>query len=149
MGRKNKYETHVQPRLEEIREWIGLMSEGQLAKRLGISPRTLETYKKEHEELREAIKAGQEDLTQELKKTLKKKAQGFYYKETKTTIRKVNGATTTVLEEYERYSPPDLGAIHLLLKNLDPEWRNDDQTTVDMKRERLELDKEKAEEKIW
>lgn len=54
-----------------------------------------------------------------------------------------------MIEEYERYSPPDTGAIHLLLKNLDPSWRNDDQATMNMKREKLELEKQKAEQDNW
>jgi len=53
------------------------------------------------------------------------------------------------VEETEKYAAPDTGAIHLLLKNLDDNWRNDDKATMDMKREKLELDKQKAEAESW
>ena len=81
--------------------------------------------------------------------TLKKKAQGFKYKETKRTIRETGEGKVVTVEEFERYAQPDTGAIHLLLKNLDPEWRNDDQTTIDLKKEKLQLEKEKAENGQW
>jgi len=150
MARKGLYDTKVKPRLKEIAEWYSFQTEEEIAKRLGVGKSSWYTYKNDHPELREALTKGREDLITELKATLKRKAQGFHFKETKRTIRSLaNGEAVTVIEEYERYSPPDLGAIHLLLKNLDPEWRNDDQTTVDMKRERMALEKEKTEEKIW
>ena len=44
---------------------------------------------------------------------------------------------------------PDLGSIHLLLKNIDPEWHNDDKATLDLKKEQLELAKKKQEADEW
>lgn len=135
--------------LGQIQEWYGLLTEEQIAKRLGVSVRSFERYKTQHEELRQALLNGKQALIEDLKATLKKKAKGFHYKETKKTIRNVNGQSTQVIEEYERYSPPDTGAIHLLLKNLDDTWRNDDKTTVDLKREKLELDRARQENESW
>lgn len=149
MGRKNKYESHVKPNLEKIADWIQILNEDQIARRLGISQRSFEKYKTEHEELRGALKQGKEALVEELKMTLKKKAKGFEYTETKKTIRKVGDESVTTLEEYKRYAQPDTGAIHLLLKNLDPEWRNDDQTTIDLKKEKLQIEKDKAEQNLF
>lgn len=145
MGRKGKYDTHVKPYLAKIRSWYGVLNEADIAEQLGIGTTSFENYKKEHPELREALRGGKKDLIADLKVTLKRKAKGFRYKETKTTIRKVGEETTRVVEEYEKYSPPDTGAIHLLLKNIDDEWRNDDQTTIDMKKEKIELEKLKTE----
>lgn len=149
MGRKNKYESHVQPRLKEVSEWYQLLTEEQIARKLGISPRSFDKYKAEHEELREALKHGKEELIEDLKMTLKKKAKGFEYTEKKKTIRNVGGETVTILEEFTRYAQPDTGAIHLLLKNLDGEWRQDDLTTVELKKQKLQLEKEKAEQNIF
>ena len=149
MGRKNKYESHVKPRLSEVSEWYQVLTEAQIAKKLGIAPRTFDKYKSEHEELREALNKGKETLVMELKLTLKKKAQGFRYTETKTTTRKTAEGEAVTIEKFERLAQPDTGAIHLLLKNLDPEWRNDDQTTIDLKKEKLQLEKEKAENGQW
>jgi hypothetical protein len=100
-------------------------------------------------ELVEAIRKGHEELCQELKTTLKKKALGYYYKETKTTQRKENGKTVVVVETFEKYAQPDTGSIHLLLKNHDDTWRNDDKTTIDLKKEQVEIAKKKAEENAW
>lgn len=149
MGRKNKYESHVQPRLKEVSEWYQLLTEEQIARKLGISPRSFDKYKAEHEELREALKHGKEELIEDLKMTLKKKAKGFEYTEKKKTIRNVGGETVTILEEFTRYAQPDTGAIHLLLKNLDGEWRQDDLTTVELKKQKLQLEKDKAEQNIY
>ena len=149
MGRKNKYETHVKPRLNEIQQWYGTLKESQIAKKLGVSVASFENYKLEHPELVNALQAGKEVLIEELKETLKMKAKGFHYKETKKIIRNVNGQKNTIVEEYEKYSPPDTGAIHLLLKNLDDEWTNDDKQTLALKREKLELERQKAEADDW
>ena len=42
MGRKNKYESHVQPNLEKIADWIQILNEDQIVWRLGISQRSFE-----------------------------------------------------------------------------------------------------------
>ena len=150
MGRKDRYTEQVQPRLGEIPEMVGTMTEEQIAKQLGISRRSFERYKQQHEELRDALKKGREDLVRDLKMTLKRKAKGFFYTEKKTTVRdsEREGKTVTV-ETFEKYAQPDTGAIHLLLKNLDETWRNDDRETMDLKRQRLEMEKEKNEANNW
>ena len=149
MGRVGLYDTKVQPRLTEIAEWIQTMTERQIASKLGIGYRTFCTYKAKHADLQTALKNGKDDLVVELKLTLKKKALGYFYKETKTYIKAEEGRQIRIVEEVERYAHPDTGAIHLLLKNLDESWRNDDQTTVDLKRERLALERDKEENKNW
>lgn len=146
--KKGKYETHVKPRLKEIAEWYEFYTEGQIAKKLGITQRTFTSYKKDHAELQEALISGRDALITDLKKTMKQKAKGFAYKETKRTIREIDGKRTVLIEEFERYALPDTGAIHLLLKNLDETWRNDDKATMDIKRGQLDLAREK-EDKKW
>ena len=149
MGRKGKFEENILPRLADIPNMLTTMTEGEIAEELGVAVSTWEKYKNEHEELRAALKDGKKKLVRELKENLKKKAIGFFYKETKKTIRDVNGVRTSLIEEFEKYSPPDVGAIHLLLKNLDENWRNDDAETMRLKREKLELDKKQAEAENW
>lgn len=144
MGRLDKYKTNVAPRLKEIQKWCGIYNEAQIAKKLGVGKTSFEKYKNEHSELREALQAGKETLIEELKESLRRKAMGFEYEETKTTIREAAGVKTQVIEIMEKYSPPDTGAIHLLLKNLDDSWRNDDRATLDLKREKMELEREKS-----
>ena len=149
MGRKSKYETHVKPFLSDIQEWYELLTEEQIAKKLGISVASFENYKRKYPEFKKVLQAGKQSLIEDLKQSLKKKALGFTYKEKKTYIKEVDGQRVKIIEEYEKYAQPDTGAIHLLLKNLDKDWRNDDQATVDLKREKLELEKQKAENDNW
>lgn len=149
MGRKNKYETHVKPYLKEIPKWYETMTEGQIAKRLGIAPSTFELYKTKYSELVECLSRGKEILIDDLKDSLRKKARGFHYTETKRTYMETEAGEqvgAVRIEQTEKYAAPDTGAIHLLLKNLDDDWRNDDKATMDLKREKLELDKQKSED---
>jgi hypothetical protein len=95
------------------------------------------------------LREGRETLVENLKMSLKKKAQGYYYEESKTTVRQEGGKDIKVIERYKKYAHPDTGAIHLLLKNLDESWRNDDAETMKLKRDRIELDKQKAEDAAW
>lgn len=149
MGRKNKYESHVQPYLKDISEWYEELDEQQIAKKLGIATSTFENYKNKYPELRESLRKGKQDLISDLKASLKKKAKGFYYEETKTRIQEVDGKAIKVIEKYKKYALPDTGAIHLLLKNLDPEWRNDDQSTLDLKKKQVELTEKKIDQNDW
>jgi len=150
MGRKGKYETHVKPHLAEIKEWITEYTEKQIAQRLGVGLTAFAKYKNEHEELRKVLADGKVQLVRELKDALKKKAKGFAYTETKTSIREnPDGTTSKFIEKYEKYAQPDTGAIHLLLKNLDPNWRNDDKETMDLKRKQTEIAEKKAEAAEW
>lgn len=145
VGRKNKYETHIKPYLKKIPKWYLTKTETQIANELGITIQSWIKYKNQYPELAECLKTSREDLVDELKGILKKKAQGFYYTEkTKTVIKEGNDKTTKV-EEKERYAQPDTGAIHLLLKNLDPEWHNDDKQTMDLKRKQTEIMQQKAD----
>lgn len=148
-GRKGRYETHVQPRLNEIKKWIQTMNEKQIAKRLGISEYTFNRYKGKYEDLQRALLEGAEELKEELKDTLKKKAKGYYYTETTTTQRRDGNSVIVTVEKRERYAQPDTGAIHLLLKNLDPTWRNDDAQTLELKKRQTEIAEKKAEAAEW
>ena len=133
------------PYLNDIPEWSKTMTEKEIRERLGLASTTFERYKREHSELIGALRLGRARLCHELKLTLKRKAQGYEYTETKTTRRRVGDKTEVTVETYTRYAQPDTGAIHLLLKNYDPDWRNDDATTAALKREQVEIAKQKAE----
>lgn len=149
MGRKGRYETHVQPFLSQIEEWYQDLDERQIADRLGVAVSSFEKYKSEHKELRDVLIKGKQQLVAELKASLKKKAKGFEYEEIKTVIRRTGSGNVTTIEKYRKYAQPDTGAIHLLLKNLDPDWHNDDQATIDLKKEQMEIAREKAEKDAW
>jgi hypothetical protein len=124
-------------------------TEQQVAKKLGIAYSSWCLYKEKHPEFSEILKKAHNDLAEDLKSVLIKKAKGFEYTENKKVVKNENGKKTTVLEEYTRFAQPDTGAIHLLLKNIDPEWHNDDKATLDLKKEQLELAKKKQEADEW
>lgn len=151
MARKSKYETHVKPHLEKIRQWYETMTEAQIASRLGVSTSSWENYKQKYPELKECLRHGKEALVEDLKSTLKKKALGFYYEEVKEKSELNENGELVVVERYRvtKYVAPDLGSIHLLLKNLDENWHNDDVPTMNLKKEQLEITKKKAENDIW
>lgn len=148
-GRPDKYETHVKPFFQEIRIMLQESTEQQVAKKLGIAYSSWCLYKEKHPEFSEILKKAHNDLAEDLKSVLIKKAKGFEYTEKKKVVKNENGKKTTVLEEYTRFAQPDTGAIHLLLKNIDPEWHNDDKATLDLKKEQLELAKKKQEADEW
>lgn len=149
MGRKNKYESHIKPYLSKIPKWYETMTEGQIAKKLGVSVASWENYKNEHPELVKCLQVSKESLCEELKATLKKKAQGFYYTEKKKIIRDDGKDKLKIVEEYDKYALPDTGAIHLLLKNLDDDWRNDDRPTYELKKKQTEIMQQKADQAEW
>ena len=148
-GRICKYETNIKPHLKKIPKMYMEMSEAQIAKYFGVTIQSWINYKKKYPELAECMKQSKEDLCEELKSALKKKAKGFYYTETTKTILKEGGKEVKKIETRERYAQPDTGAIHLLLKNLDKDWRNDDLTTVEMKKKQMELNERKVESSEW
>lgn len=148
-GRKNKYETHVKPYFEKIKKWYLTKTETQIAQKLGITVQSWIKYKNQYPELRELLQDSKEDLVDELKGILKKKAQGFYYTETTKTVIKEDGKEIKKIEERQRYAQPDTGAIHLLLKNLDDDWHNDDRQTYELKKKQIDIMQQKADQTEW
>ena len=108
MGRKSRYETHVKPFLGEISKWYEDLTEEEIAtKKLGVAVSTFEKYKKEHPELKQALLEGRQNLVIDLKASLKRKAKGFYYTETKTV--KVHDFENDIdviakVETYKKYA---------------------------------------------
>lgn len=151
---KSKYDSHVKPHLDKITKWTEDLTDEQIAARLKISRKSFIEYKKQHPELVEALEKGKKRLVVELKDTLKKKAKGFYYEEVKTV--KIHNPDSEAEPEWiekieinRKYAQPDTGAAHLLLKNLDPTWRNDDAETMKLKKQQVEIQKQKLEQDNW
>lgn len=151
---KSKYDSHVKPHLDKITKWTEDLTDEQIAARLRISRKSFIEYKKQHPELVEALEKGKKRLVVELKETLKKKAKGFYYEEVKTV--KIHNPDSDAEPEWiekveinRKYAQPDTGAAHLLLKNLDPTWRNDDAETMKLKKQQVEIQKQKLEQDNW
>ena len=145
-GRKSKYFSHVEPYLSEITEWANDMTEAQIAKRLHVGYRNFCDYKNKYPRLAQAIKKGRSSLVHDLKSVLIKRARGFTYEETKE-ITDSNGYTRK--EITQKYAPPDVASINLLLKNYDKEnWSNDPQV-LELKKKELELRERQLESTVW
>lgn len=74
-GRKSKYESHVKPRLFEIKMWTrnGLM-EVEMCKRLGVAVSSFNLYKNQYKELSEALKESREIADFKVEESLYKQA---------------------------------------------------------------------------
>lgn len=151
-GRKDAYETKIKPRFDEIREWlINGANNDNIAHNLGVSKVTFYKYVKDKNELSELLKSGRVAIVAQLRSALIKKALGFEYSETKIIEREdpETGEKVKTVETYNKKSLPDVGAINLALKNYDLEnWSNDPQGDA-IKREELELKKQKLEKEDW
>lgn len=146
MGRPNKYQTNVEPYLEEIKMMALDMTEEQIAKTLGVSYSAFREYKKQHEALSDSLKKGRKSLVFELKSVLIERARGYRYTESK---RIVEDGVVVREEVTEKYAHPDVASLNLLLKNYDKDnWANDPQMLA-MKEKELELRKEMAEKDDW
>lgn len=145
-GRPNKYNTHVEPYLDKIKEMALTMTEKQIAQSLGVAYSSFMEYKKQYSELSESLKKGRQDLVINLKSALIKKALGFEYSEKKTI--KENGIV--VREEVTvKHTQPDVAALNLLLKNYDAEhWANDPQM-LRIREKELELRERQMEKEEW
>lgn len=81
-GPRNKYVTHVQPRLKQIGDWCrdGLI-EAEIAKRLGVAMSSFSEYKKKYPELLEILKEGKEEADYRVQDALYNRALGYDYEE--------------------------------------------------------------------
>lgn len=151
MARPSNYEKKVKPYLKDIEKMSLIMSEEQMAGKLGVGYSTWCRYKRDYEELREAIKGGREQLVIDLKSTLIEKAKGFDYTETKIVRERDESGKLVVTkrEEITKHAQPDVAAINLLLKNYDrEEWANDPQM-LEIRRKELELREKQINENNW
>lgn len=86
-GAKSKYKSAVEPYLADINKKIREgITEAEIAKSLGISVATLNNYKNQHPELKQALSKGKgADVLQGLINAGIEAAKG-YYKENETTV---------------------------------------------------------------
>lgn len=146
---KSKWES-VKAKLHLVEKWArDGISQEDIAKALGISITTLNSYKNEHPEILRAIKRGKETLITELENALIKKALGYDYEEKKVYTKTENGQAVTYTEITKKHQPPDTGALFGLLKNKDPEHYSDNPQMLQLKKQELELRERLAKEGNW
>ena len=156
-GCKGKYETHVKPRLKEIRELLNDgASERQVAKALGISYASFNNYKRDYKELDKICREPRIKLIDDLRSALCKKALGFEYEEKEQYIKqeldpvtkKPIGNPIMHTKILTKKSLPDTTAIFGALNIYDDEYVKD-KKNYDLKKQELELRKWVAENKEW
>lgn len=149
-GRKGKYETHVKPRFADIEKWLNHgATEKQVAQRLGVAYSSFNDYKNKYPEFLEVLKKRRDGLIDDVRGALVKRALGYEYEEVTTSIRQAGDQEVKIIEKKKRHQPPDVGACHLLLKNLDETWRNDDFETLKRKAKEIELKEKQLEANEW
>lgn len=146
-GRPSKYKTHIQPYLEQIKEWKknGATDE-QICEQLGVSVSTFCEYKLKYSELTEVLKNSREAFVADLRGELARLA----FKHTLETVKVYSktdesGQSVTYKEKTSKEVDGDIAAIHLLLKNLDKDNWADNPQGLKIKQQELELKKALAE----
>lgn len=152
MARKNKYETNVKPRFEEIKKWCKRgATDKEIIRLLGISKTVYYEYLTKYPEFSDLIKKNRIDAVEEIKTALFKRAIGFQYTETKE-IKAIDedGNTSVRTEKVIKTVVPDPASCMILLKHWDKvnEWTNEP-ALLKLKKEELKLKKEQLENENW
>ena len=137
-GRKNKYESEVKPRFDEIERWCNIgATDAEIVQNLGISKDTFYSYKKKHPEFSELIKRARKRPVLEIKAALYKRAIGFQYEETET-ITDNEGFSRT--RKVVKTALPDPASAMILLKHWakDEGWTNDP-AMLELRKREVEL----------
>ncbi len=123
MARPSKYQTHVAPRLEEIKDWVrNGATDKEVAERLGISETSFYDYKNEFSEFSESIKKGKDYVDAEVENALLKRALGYNFNETTQELKDGKLVVTKVVR---KHIVGDVGAQAFWLKNRRPDkWRD-------------------------
>ena len=126
MSRQTKYERDGwDEKLDVIEGWArdGL-TDKQIAKKMGISEVTLNSYKKKYPKFFKSLKKGKEVVDYEVEKALLKRALGYEY----TEVTEEGGVVT---KKVTKEVKPDTTAQIFWLKNRKPdEWR--DKKNIDL-----------------
>ena len=123
MARPSKYETHVAPRLEEVRDWCrnGATDE-EIAKRLGIAYSTFKEYKNEFSAFSAVLKESKEFVDGQVENALLKRALGYSYEE---ITKEVDETGRKKFKTVTKQVVPDVTAQIFWLKKRRPEkWRD-------------------------
>lgn len=149
MARPSKYETHVRPHLQEIKEAYNRgVEEKEIAKNLGIAVSTWCEYKNKYSELTEVLKRDEDKtkiILENLNSALLKIAYGFEFQEKKQYITAdESGKQRKHTEIYTRYCPPNPTAIFGAFNRFDPDYKKD-KAYYELKKQELELKKLIAE----
>lgn len=129
-----KYKEWLEPdSLIKLEAWArdGLADE-QIAKNIGVNPKTLYEWKSKYDPISKALKRGKEIVDYEVENALLKRALGYEYEEVKQIVDKDDmGRERKRLEKTKKIVIPDVTAQIFWLKNRKPdEWRDRKETAL-------------------
>ncbi len=105
--------------------WARNLTDADIAKNIGITPKTLIEWKKNHPKIREALREGREVVDTKVENALLKAALGYEYTE---YIIDTDGKKKAV----KKQMPPNTTAMIFWLKNRKyKDWRDKREYTVD------------------
>ena len=151
MGRSSKYDTHVKPFLNQIKEWKRQgATDAQVCEQLGVTRSRFAEYKKIYAELADVLKTSREQFVADLRGELARLAFKHTLKTTKQYITEnADGSKRTHTEIVTKEIDGDVAALHLLLKNLDRDNWADNPQLYKLREQELELKKKAAEANNW
>jgi transposase len=131
-------------RLSEIKELVSkAVPQVEIAKILGMSEKTMYKLKNRYPKMNQAFIFGNDDLKYTLIDTLIKKAVGYEYEETQTTIEETKTGTKKKIVKYKKKAQPDMNAVRYLLIIKFGRDYNDKKEEIDAMYERLKNREEK------
>ena len=151
MARPNKYESHIKPYLNDIKDAIERgVEENQIAKQLGVSVSSWCEYKNRYSEFAELFKKKDvSDILKRLDGALMKIATGYEYTEKKQYIKnEKDGEKVTYTEITTKHQPPNPTAIFGAYNRFDPNYVKD-KAYYDLKQQELEIKRMNAEANVF
>jgi hypothetical protein len=121
-GRPCKYESHVEPYLDKIYEWLKQgYTDYSIAEQLGIHPVSFIRYKERYDNLASLYTRATHERNRLVMNKMFQRATGEKVTLIKQKATK-DGEILDLVEE--QYIPPDVNAADLYLRNNDPEYKN-------------------------
>lgn len=116
----NKYEKLIEPRLDEIRQWVSEKNatKKEIATALGVSYSGFRKYEKEYPQLAGILTENRQQANEEALGSFWKRVTGYNTKE--VTKERIDGKMV-VVKEVTKHVPPDVGAAQFWLTNAMPD----------------------------
>lgn len=153
-GAKSKYETLCQPYLKEINEKVRQgVTEAEIAKALGISVASLNNYRNQHPEFKEALSKDKgADVLQDLINAGIEAAKGSF-KENEQTIYVIGEDGKPVIDKVivnKVWQPPNASLNKFYVQNYGKsEGFTADPLQHELKKQKQEFDQKLEEKKNW
>lgn len=153
-GAKSKYEQLVKPYLETIQEKVRQgITEAEIAKALNISIASLNNYKQQHEELRDALSKNKgADVLQGLINAGIKAATGYYVDNEKVIYGRDEAGNVVVQQviKEKTWQPPNQSLNKFYVQNYGKEQGfTTDPLEYELKKAKAEFDEKLEKAKNW